>query len=291
MPRDLGLCVLFLGSGVALPAYGQVELAWKFSEGDRFYAEVVATQKQSFETKGRRNSTESTETKVWSIEVKKTALDLVLAQRIESWTVKGTSPYLRLPPKLLERMKGVTFTITLSPAGKIAKFEGYDEVVKRLETEVLLVKLLKTALPEQAFQSEAEMLISFLPENPVEKGDMWKTTSTQPLGLFGALRLDHQFRYRGKEKDGDVIEDTAAMTFVLPKGDFGGLPVKVLKGEFKSDGLKGHYVFDAGRGRLIRARTTLNFQGSLTMESGGERAELNLEAQHTETIRVLDKWP
>jgi hypothetical protein len=267
-------------------------LEWKFKEGDTFFVEAAVTEKQKAESKGKSQAGELTQTKVWTFTVKKAGPAPVLEQRLEKWDLKGDAPFGALPAKVPEKLKGVVFTLTLTPEGKVSQFEGYAEVLKRLDADnELMARLWRILLSEETFRYEAERVLSGLPEKPVQKGDDWKGTATLPLAPFGAFRVEHHFTYQGKDKQGELIEDTAALTYVPPKGDVGGLPLKVVKGDLKSDGMKTTRVFDAARGRLVRAETKWGVRGSLTLESGDNRAELRLDVQHAGTVRVLDKLP
>jgi hypothetical protein len=290
MWRGAGLAVLLLLGGAAPPAYGQVKLEWKFREGDTFFIESVVTEKQKAESKGKSQAGELTQTKVWSFTVKKAGPAPVLEQRLEKWDLKGDAPFGALPARVPEKLKGVAFTVTLTPEGKITQFEGYAEVLKRLDADnELMAKLWRILLSEETFRHETERVLGGLPEKPVQKGDAWKGTTTLPLAPFGAFRVEHHFTYKDKDKQGELIEDAAALSYVPPKGDVGGLPLKVVGGELKSDGMKATRVFDAARGRLVRAETKWGASGSLTLESGDSRAELRLDVQQTGRLRLSER--
>ena len=40
-------------AGIALPAYGQVPLEWKFKQGDRFYVDTVTHLRQQMKVLGQ----------------------------------------------------------------------------------------------------------------------------------------------------------------------------------------------------------------------------------------------
>jgi hypothetical protein len=289
MRRGVGLAVLLWG-GAALPAYGQVKLAWKFQEGETFYVESAVTEKQTVESMGKSQTGERTETKVWGFTVRSAGPDAVLEQRLQKWEIKGKPPFGALPARVPEKLKGVVFTVTLTPEGKIGRFEGYAEVLKRLNADSeLMAKLWRVVLSEETFRAEAERILGVWPAKAVANGDAWQGTSTWPLPPFGAFRVEHQFTYRGQDKQGARIDDAATLTYVPPKGEVGGLPVKVAKGDFKSAGMKTSLVFDAARGRLVRAETKGALRGNLTLEGDGNRAELRIEVHHTGSMRVLEK--
>jgi hypothetical protein len=292
MRRGAVLAVLLLWGGVALPAHGQVKLEWKFKEGETFYVESAVTEKQAVESKGKSQKGDLTETKVWAFTVVKASPAPVLKQRLEKWEIIGKPPFGALPARVPEKLKGIVFTVTLTPEGKVSRFEGYAEVLKRLDAEnELMAKMWRAVLSEEIFRYEAERLFNILPTKAVAKGNFWQGTSTMLLAPFGAFRVEHHFTYQGKGKPGERIDDAATLTYVPPKGEVGGLPIKVVKGDFKSSGLKASLVFDGGRGRLVRAETKWDLRGTLTLESDGNRAELRIEVSHVGTTRVLEKNP
>jgi hypothetical protein len=292
MRGGVGLAVLLLWGGVTPPAFGQIKLEWKFKEGDRFFVESVVAEKQSVETMGQTLSGDLSQTKLWSFTVRQAGETPVLEQRLEKWVLKGNPQFGRLPPRVPEKLQGVTFTLALTPAGQVSRFEGYAEVLKRLDAEnPLLAKLWRPVLSEDAFRYEAEKVLNVLPEKAVAPGGAWERTTALPLAPFGAFRVGHRFTYRGKEKQFERIEDAASLTYVPPKGDIGGLPIRVLKGDFKTEGMKRSLLFDAVRGRLVHAEAKLSFRGTLTVEGDGNRAELRLEVRHSDTTRVRDKMP
>jgi hypothetical protein len=292
MRRGAGLAVLLLWGGAALPAYGQVKLEWKFQEGETFYVETTVSEKQTVESKGKGQAGELTGTKLWRFTVRTAGAAPVLEQRLEKWQIKGKPPFGALPARVPEKLKGVVFTVALTPEGKITRFEGYAEVLKRLDAESeVMARLWRAVLSEETFRAEAERILGVWPAKAVAKGDVWEGTSTLPLAPFGAFRVEHRFTYRGQDKQGARIDDAATLTYVPPKGEVGGLPVKVVKGDFKSAGMKTSLVFDAARGRPVRAETKWEVRGNLTLEGDGNRAELRIEVSHTGTTRVLDKEP
>jgi hypothetical protein len=286
-----GLVALVCGVAAA-PATGQVKLEWQFKEGDKFFVESAVTEKQSFEVMGKTQNGDLMQRKVWSFTVRKAGEPLVLEQRLEKWELKGNALIGRLPPKVPERLKGAIFTVTLTPNGNITQFEGYSAALKRLDAESdLMAKLWRPILREDVFRHETEGLFRILPEKQVSPGDTWTRATNLPLPPFGGFRVEHHFTYKGKEKQGERIEDKAALTFELPKGDVGGLPIKVTKGEFLTEGINRTLEFDAARGRLVRMQAHWSFRGVLNLESDGNQAQIRLEVHHSETARVLDKLP
>jgi hypothetical protein len=287
----VGLVALVYGVAAA-PATGQVKLEWHFKGGDKFYVESAVMEKQAIEVMGKTQNGDLVQRKVWSFTVRRAGEPLVLEQRLEKWELKGNPLIGRLPPKVPERLKGATFTVTLTPEGNITQFEGYSAALKSLDAESdLMAKLWRPVLREDVFRHEAENLFRTLPDKPVSPGDTWTRATDLPLPPFGGFRVEHHFTYKGKEKQGERIEDKATLTFELPKGDVGGLPIKVTKGDFTMAGMNRILEFDAARGRLMRMEAKWSFRGVLNLESDGNQAQIRLDVHHSETVRILDKLP
>jgi hypothetical protein len=290
--RTCWAVALVLG-GLAAPAYGQTKLEWKFKEGDKFYIENATKLKQTITVMGREMKQDTDNTTVTRFEVKKRTSDqIVLEEKIVAVKVKNTGGFGGEAEKMAEQMKGATFTITLSPDGKLIKQEGYDDLIKRLtKNNQQAEKMIRLMLPAETFTKAVQEAFGFLPSKPVQKGDSWKNSTTLPMGPLGEFKVNNTYTFQGKTEGGDKIALAATMTYSAPKGDGGGLPFKISKADFKSDSFKGTIVFDPDRGRLVRSEMTGAIKGTMTIEAGGNQVEMTLEQNHNITSRLLDKAP
>src|SRR5207253_605721 len=113
---------------------------------------------------------------------------------------------------------------------------GYDAFVRKLsDGDAQVEKLLRAVLPVDTFKKTAEQSFAMLPGKAVSKGDTWDRETSISMGPLGSLKANHRYQYDGKEKDLDVISSLAKLTYVAPKGDGGGLPFRILKGEMKAE--------------------------------------------------------
>src|SRR5262249_49578352 len=127
----LGVTVLFAG---AAPALGQeVTLKWKFKQGETFYVEDVLNSRQSMSVLGQQQEVEQKTTTVTSYTVKKVTSDqIVLDMKIEDVEVRSKGGLGGAFEKIMEKTRGATFTVTITPDGKVQKFEGFGDFAKKL---------------------------------------------------------------------------------------------------------------------------------------------------------------
>jgi len=293
MLRQLLLGVVILGA--AAPAYGQeVKLRWKFKEGDKFYVEDVQTTKTDVSVLGQQIKEEAKTTTVTSYTVKSVKSDsIVLVQKIESVDSRSQGGLGGSTEKIKEKMKGATFTVTITPDGKVTKFEGYQEFAKKLtDGDDEMSKLLGMFFSEELFKSSAEQSFNMLPDNPVKQGDTWTREGKMPVPGLGDFKLTSKYTYEGKGEGGEKIKARQDLMYVVPKGggDIGGI-MKIVKGDLKAENGKGHFLFDPEKGRLVKGEMNLFIKGRLTVEFGGQNIDISLTTDQTTVTRVLDKNP
>lgn len=290
----VGVAVLL--AVVAAPAQGQeVKLQWKFKEGEKFYVRDVQTTKTTVTVLGMLVKEEGKTTTVTSYHIKKVNSDsVVLVQKIEDVDAKSQGGLGGMSEKILEKTKGATFTITMTPEGKITKFEGYKDFAKKLVgDDDELGKMLNTFLNEDVFKMSAEQVFTMMPKDPVKKGDTWKQESKMPVPGLGDFKTATTYTYKGKHESGDEsIGVKQSLSYQVPKGggDIGGV-MKILKGNLKADNAKGNYVFSPEKGRLTSGYMLMDIRGSLTVEFSGQNLDLVMSIEQETTTRVFDENP
>ena len=294
MLRQASLGVIMLLATIAGPAYGQeVKLQLKFKEGDKFYVEDVNKSKETVTAVGITQTTENKITSVTSFTVKKVTTDATeVDMKIESVDVQSNGQD-GLLGKVMGKMKGAVFTVTLAPDGKIKKFEGYKQWAKSVVgDDDEMSKFLGMLLSEDLFVNMVEKGFTFLPDKSVKKGDTWSNDTRIPFSFMGELKSKNTYTYDGKEKDLDVIAIKQSMKYTPPKAGteiLGGL-AKITRADLKVNNANGKYFFDADKGRLEKVEMAMTVSGSLTIDVGGQQ-QLDLNIVSNGTSRVLDKSP
>src|SRR5205807_1886540 len=121
--------------------------------------------------------------------------------------------------------------------------------------------------------------LGFLPKGKVNKGATWKQSAELGLGALGQLKVEHTYKYEGDSSDKD--KDVAKISFTTDIKSFEphksasapeGQPAKrtstayqVERGTLKATEGKGTLEFNTAAGRLVRATTSLQFTGELTI--------------------------
>ena len=291
---------------LAVPAHAQVQLEWKFKDGDKFYLETVNSFKQSMKTLGKELRQDLDMDFVFSVAVQKVNSDksAVLEEKVESVTVKnagGPAGEIAAEDKFNQQIKGATFRFTVTPRGEVTKFEGYDDLVKRLAgDDPVNRKAVQAVLSEDYLKNAAADAFGLLPAGPVKEGSesSWgndKKLET-PLGPLGSFTTTRTYSYEGKDTVGgkpvDKITFTGKATYSPPKSaDAGPFPFQLTKGDLKVEDLSGTLFFDEAAGRLVQSTATMHVKGSMTVLVSGNTLDSELQQDRTVKTRLLDKPP
>jgi hypothetical protein len=281
------------------PAQAQVQLQWKLKEGDTFYLEATGTTKQTMKVMGAPVQQEFDTTVVDSYKVvKKTADEIVLEKKVEAMKVKPAGQGAETADQLAQKVKGAVFKVTVDPhSNTVTKVEGASAFVNRVFADNPAMKqTLSATLNDDSLRDEQQnILLGFLSDKPVQKGDKWNRSSKIPLGPIGAFSSLGEFTYQGKSplngKEFDKIDAAWALTYAPPGKDKGGLPFEITKGDFKATTAKGTYFFDSENGKLVQLDRQYIMKGTITMSALGQELEMEMEMDQTSKIRLLDKAP
>jgi hypothetical protein len=290
MFRSIAVCLL-LPTAVSSAA-ADVKLEWKFKEGETFYAENVTKTKQAVGAGALPAGVEKTTTAVAKYKVIKTTPEgTVLEMQFAGIKSDGKDLGSALGSAFGNNLKDVAFRITLNKSGKVTKFEGIDEYMKKIvgDNEAAL-KAARAMGMEELFSQGVTQTFGFLPEKGVSKGDKWKLTGKLPLPLFGSFKTETEYVYQGAGEKGEQISLTQQLTYEVPKVQEGTL-LRIIKGDMKCEPGKGQILFDATTGKLVRLETAFKFKGTFTTESLGKEQTINMEQESTVVTRLLSENP
>jgi hypothetical protein len=298
MPRRyvLGVFVFWLAAvaAVATTAQQPVELKWKFGPNDKLTLETVSHLKQSIKAGGQEMKQELDVTTLSSYTVTKKDQDgTVLEQKIESQ--KATAPGGATPAAagLLAQMQGSTLRITLDAKMKVAKLEGYDDMIKKVAGDDPSAKRsVQAMIPEETLRRSVEEAFAFLPDEPVRQGQKWERPLTITLGPLGMLTVKHVYSYEGpvsvQGRTLHKMTDAPTVTYAPPPGSAGVLPFQITKGEVKTEQASGTLLFDTTAGKLVRSEMTMKLKGTLTIVMNNQESTLDLDQEHRIEIRQVD---
>jgi hypothetical protein len=283
-------------AALTAPAFGQTNLNWKFKEGDQFYLEERMVSKTTSSVAGMTVTEEQTQVRVSSFKVKSRTKDgVVLEQRIESWKSKivGGQPGAEEGTKLLEQAtRGVVFTIELSSSGKVTKFDGYNQMLKKIQdANPEEAKKFKAIATEEVLRAPLVMVFDVLPEKAVKKGESWNKEISVPLGPMGTFKFSTAFTYNGAGDGGEQIGSKGTFSFEPSKADAGDLGFKIVKMDLTKKESTGKLVFDNAKGRLVVNEFTMPLAGTMTIEVQGMQIDVQVDGTETRTLKVLEKRP
>jgi hypothetical protein len=288
---------VFLLLGVlAAPAQAQVELRWRFQKDDVFFVEEATTSRQTLTFTNSESRQELDYTRVSRFTVKQKNPDdsLVLEQKIETVKINRTGGATAANPKLLQQMEGATFRITCDAQLHVTRFEGYQELVKKMAgDDPELAKMVRLLVREDGLKAPVEMLLTCVPGKAVAPGATWESKITMPFGPLGSLATVNTFTFEGPDKKDPKLARAAvatAVTYTLPEGE-SGLAFQIKAGSLKATKASGSLVFNTTAGRLVSYESTRVLKGSLTVASMGRTQEMGIEQTQNSTWRVLEKNP
>ena len=265
----------------AWTAPAQTSLVWKFEKGQVYEAERITSQKQIVTLKGKQFKQQRGSTWQVRLVVKdKQADTFVVAAtltKVEHQLTGGSDAEV-IDQKIQEKMQGGTFILDVTPSGKIAKLQGYDEFLKRIGGENNgRLKALQVTLPESAFQENFADLFGPLPP----QGDSWKREYVEPIPHFGALRSTASYTQQG-----DRIDYTIQTKYETPPKDDKNLLFRIVKGSIDSDQANGTIVFDSAKGHLVGHDRSMTLRGTLTIEKMERQQPLEFICENVVKIRL-----
>jgi hypothetical protein len=298
MWRQPCLAAILLIGAFDTPARAQVQLQWKFKEGDKFYLETTGTTKQTMTIMGNPLEQQFDTVTVDSYRVARKAADqIILEKKIEAMKVKATGPGAELASQSAEKVKGAVFTLTLDPrTNTITKVQGVAEFIKKAfsDNPIMEQTMAATLNDESVREEQQNVLTGFLADKPVTKGDKWTRKAKIPLGPIGTFSSQGEFTYQGKSKldnhELDQIDATWNLSYA-PPGNKGGLPFTISKGDFKTSTAKATYYFDSSSGKLVQLERKYHMKGTMTLSVMGQDVEMEMEMDQASKIRLLDKAP
>ena len=286
------LALLVLGSFAQAQ---EAPLEWKFNEGDKFYIEEKTKVKMTIEVLGMevKQDINTTRQSVFTVK-KKTEKGYLLEQKFQEWSseIKGGPPGLGGDDGLLNRIaRKATFTVEVTPQGKVLSFKGYREFLNLMEDENPdEARMFKALIPQDALSSVLETLFQVVPADASEaNAKEWKTTSTVNINGVGSQEVVTTFTRKGTDKGLEVVEIKGKFNFKAPKAGLDGLPFKITSVDLKSPGVTGKMLFDAKAGRLSVMETKTPISGTMKMEAMGQQIELDLSGTESRSIRVSTK--
>jgi hypothetical protein len=290
--RCMVALVLLVGGSLA-PAQAQVTMQWKFEKGEVFYVEDVQHSKMAMTILGNTQKQDMDQTTLAKVTIlDKSDAGIVMERKIESFKIVSSTPD-PLADEMGKQLQGLTFKITFKPNMEVAKVEGLEEFLSKLNNvNPLIAQGIKQMFSEETLKAGLADAFGNLPNKLVAMGDTWSRKSVVPLGPMGTLTADSTFTYGGPQDGLHKVGLKGVLSYKPPKPGEGGVAgVQISKADLKADDAKGTLYYDAAKGKIVRSETKMKMKMSLTAMSGGQNLQMEMDQDMTMTSRLLDKPP
>jgi hypothetical protein len=311
MQNRHGLSALLVLVGLAIPAYGQAKLEWKFKEGVPFYQEITTTTKQEMKIAQQTINQTQTQTfwfswkptkfdkdkKTWTIvqKIEGVKLDIQIGGNTISYDSSKEAGQSNPLAEFFKQLVDSEFTITVDENMKIkGKIEGKDKFIDKLtKANAQMEALLKEILNDDAFKQMVDPTFSALPTADELKKKEWTREATLNMGPIGKYKTKYAYKYEGKDpskKDLDKISVTAKLEYTKPDAKaVSSLPFKIEDAKLESKKSSGTIQFDTKEGRIAGSTMDLEIAGTLKIAIGGMTTEVALTQTQTVTVKTSDK--
>jgi hypothetical protein len=154
-----------------------------------------------------------------------------------------------------------------------------------------LLPLLDQILGEDAVKRLAEDAFGPL-MGPARPGDSWMKRRQVDMGPIGKSQNTLSCTYEGREGDLDKIPVKITTQYISPgeQQGTGGLPFRTQKAKLNGNGT-GFLYFDHTKGRLASSVMSVTLGGTLGIEIGGQKTQVDLLQTEQRTIRTTDTNP
>ena len=316
--------MLVLGFAVAAPHISaqQATIAYKWTKGETLRYRL--TQKTATTMSGLPGGMPDAKLdqladQVFSMTVESIAADgtVTLRQSFESMRMDITSPAGNVtfdaaradasaaPPekavqKLFAAMLNEPFTVTMTPAGRLVKIEGFTRLMDKVfaaypasdPQTAGAVQQMRATLSDDQMMSMFSQGFPEFPARPLKAGDTWAGETTLKNPALGAMRMSYSLALAAL--DGAATAQMARITTKVkmerdPKSQAaqGPMGMKVDMGVANGEG---ETLFDVSRGRLQRGTTNITIPISMS-GTGPDGGAFNMRsnANSTVTIELIDK--
>jgi hypothetical protein len=249
--------------GASMQSTEAHKLGWKFKPKDRFQVETTMQMLQLRRALGQMDAQDALQivtTSTFTVQQVEADKSAVLQQKIEAvrYRMDGTIPAsAAAAAELFTRLKGASFTLTLGPEGKVRKFEGYTEFIKRLDQQRPGDgQAFSQQVPEEDMKNASEEGFALFPDRPLRQGDTWERPSTVNLAPFGAIQTKLIYTLQAFQGS------KARITFKHQGSEFKDASGR--GADFVLEDRSGTIYFDVEAGRLISMDFKVRFNGRVS---------------------------
>jgi len=304
---------MVVGLTAAAPAPDTATLKWKFDPKSPFYQEMTSETTQNMKVAGSDIKNEQKQTFYFSwtpVEQDKDG-NWILKQKIEgvkmSIKISGSPDIVYDSTKegasstplgeFFKVLDGSEFKITINKDMKVAKVEGREDFIKKLGgANPQMEPLLNKILSEDALKEMADPTFAAIPPTEVTKDKPWQRPSKFDMGPIGKYSNTYKYTYQGKDSANAKLDRVKVdITVKYEKPDEtaagAGLPFKIKSAELTPKNSTGFILFDNEKGRVESAESTLDMDGTLDIEIGGQVTKVELKQVQKASAKTSDTNP
>ncbi len=216
---------------------------------------------------------------------------MLLEQKIEALKIKVSGEGPEADTKVLKQLIGAAFLIGIDSKRAITRFDGYEQLIKKIvKDNPVNANLIRALMTEASLKAAIQEMFAFVPNQEVAPGKSWVGKTTLPLGSLGTLSLENTYKLdsigEANKEAKIIVLSKAAFTAPGPKQD-----MKVTGGDIGLEKSTGTIFFDTVRGRLLRSETRQTLLGTLKVAVRNAPIDVELHQEQTLKRRVLEKNP
>ena len=282
--------VLWLALALLLQDDG-VELRWKYPKGETIRYRM--SQKVSSEVNGTPVRQQMATTVALAVKDVDEKGVVTLEARYEAVAARASgvqeydydSEKDKEPPddpaaRMMSKLVGQSFGLTMSAAGKVLEVKGYEKLVEAMSRGVAddeagrerARQALAQMFSDEAFKSRMQQLAPPLPEGRLKKGDGWSGDFTIRMPVVGTVR------YVLRSKLADVAGGDALIDQEI-KVEFKADPETPLSEQVQVRDAKGKStaVFSVARGRFVSQKAAVE----MVLVAGKSTVPVRVETELT----------
>jgi len=281
--------ILFAVVGVAR---SDNPLAWKLNKGDTFYVEEATTMRLTMVIGAEKENVNQRMSIVSKMTVMQRFADgsLVVEQEI----VGAKQAEGGQPPVSIDAMNGVKFQMTFDRAMKLTRFDGYEDLVKKITGDnAEAAAEFRKNMPAQEAAARASEPFNLFVRDANDPIGPWTRKRDLTVGPLGKADMTLTFRdaesihETGRELSRATFTGEVDHRFAVAQG--GGF--QVTGGKLMFPNTSGTVLFDRAAGRLDRLELSVQMKGDLTFSIGGVEMTGAVDATVGQTIRLHNTRP
>jgi len=272
--RLIAMAILATATFAAETALGQVQLRWKFVQGEDLYYEMMQSMRMRTNVGGAQSGSDMTQVmnSKWHVtevlddgsakidmSIEKVVMDLeagAMKFRFDS-SQQQVDPQAQMIAGLMRPLVGAVFKFRITPLGEIVDVvvpEGLSEKLKASP----LAGAMGGSFSEEGLKQMTQQSSLELPPDGLQKGQTWGDEKE-----INGLHMDVTYKYLGtQDVEGQPLHAISVdSTMELTEPPAPGAEV-----EISEQSAKGTNLFDAERGRLVETKVEQKFVMDITVQ-------------------------